>query len=84
MKNMFKPRERQVAFRTTEEEYVALERAARKDRRSVGDFIRQALMLDLMLDFDHTFMSEVRRQIRQAIEDRSFQGELPIVRKKRA
>lgn len=77
-------RERQIALRMTEEEYIALERAARKDRRTVSDFIREAIMLDLMLVFDHTFMSEVRRQLRQAIEDRSFQGDLPIARKKRA
>jgi hypothetical protein len=80
----FMTKDRHVAFRITEEEYVALERAAHKDRRSMGDFVRQALMLDLMLEYDHTFMTEVRRQIRQAIEDRTFQGELPIAKKKRA
>lgn len=72
-------RERQIGFRVSEEEWGALERAARKDRRIVSDFIRDALLLDLMLDFDHTFMTEVRRQIRQRIEEKTFQRELPLV-----
>ena len=82
MANMTK--DRMVAFRVTDEEYNALERAAGKERRSVGNFVREGLMLDLMLDFDHTFMSEVRRQIRQRIEEKTFQRELPIAKKKRA
>lgn len=79
-------RERQVQFRMSEDEYVALERAARKERRTVSDFVREAIMIDLMMEFDHTFMSEVRRQMRQAIEDRTFQAELPVKmdRRKRA
>ena len=77
---MLKPmtRDRQVFFRINEDEYVALERAARKDRRTVSDFIRDVLMLDLMLVFDHTFMTEVRRQVRERIEKREFQRELPL------
>jgi len=71
-------RDRQVFFRINEDEYVALERAARKDRRTVSDFIRDVLMLDLMLVFDHTFMTEVRRQVRERIEKREFQRELPL------
>jgi len=71
-------RERQIGVRVNEEEWVALERAARKDRRPVSDFIREAMMLDLMLVFDHTFMTEVRRQLRERIEHREFQRELPL------
>jgi hypothetical protein len=73
-------RYRNVAFRVSEEEWTALERAARKDRRTVSDFIREVLMVDLMLVFDHTFMSEVRRQVRQRIENREFQRELPLLK----
>jgi hypothetical protein len=72
-------RERNVAFKVSDEEWVALERAARKDRRTVSSFIRDALLIDLMLVFDHTFMTEVRRQIRERIEHREFQRELPLV-----
>lgn len=71
-------RERMVGFKVNEEEWNALERAAQKDRRNVSNFIRDALMLDLMLDFDHTFMTEVRRQVRERIEQRTFQRELPL------
>jgi len=78
MAGMLKLRERNVAFRVSEDEWVALERAARKDRRTVSDFIREGLLLDLMLVFDHTFMTEVRRQIRERIEHREFQRELPL------
>lgn len=77
-------RVRQVFFRVNEEEYAALERAARKDRRTVSDFVRNVLMLDLMLDFDHTFMTEVRNQVRRRIEEGTFQRELPVEKKKRA
>jgi hypothetical protein len=71
-------RERNVAFKVNDEEWNVLERAAIKDRRTVSSFIRDALLLDLMLDFDHTFMTEVRRQIRERIENREFQRELPL------
>jgi uncharacterized protein (DUF1778 family) len=71
-------RDRQIGVRVNDEEMVALERASRKDRRTVSDFIRDAMMLDLMLVFDHTFMTEVRRQIRERIEHREFQRELPL------
>jgi len=71
-------RDRQIGVRVNDEEMVALERASRKDRRTVSDFIRDAMMLDLMLVFDHTFMTEVRRQIRERIENREFQRELPL------
>lgn len=71
-------RDRQLGVRLNDEEWVAVERAARKDRRAMSDFIRDAMMLDLMLVFDHTFMTEVRRQIRQRIEERTFQRELPL------
>lgn len=71
-------RERNVAFKVNDEEWNVLERAAMKDRRTVSSFIRDALLLDLMLDFDHTFMNEVRRQIRERIENREFQRELPL------
>lgn len=77
-------RDKQVAVRFTDEEYIALERAARKDRRTVSDFIREGVMIDLMLVYDHTFMREVRRQLRQSIENRTFQGDLPIATRKRA
>lgn len=77
-------RVRQVFFRVNEEEYAALERAARKDRRTVSDFVRNVLMLDLMLDFDHTFMTDVRNQVRRRIEEGTFQRELPVEKKKRA
>lgn len=73
-------RYRNVAFRVSEEEWVALERAARKDRRTVSDFIREVLMVDLMLHYDHSYMSEVRRQVRQRIEEKTFQCELPLVK----
>lgn len=71
-------RDRQIGVRLNDEEWVAVERAARKDRRAMSDFIRDAMMLDLMLVFDHTFMTEVRRQIRQRIEEKTFQRELPL------
>lgn len=67
-----------VAFKVNEDEWVSLERAAMKDRRTVSSFIRDALLLDLMLDFDHVFMTEVRRQVRERIEQRTFQRELPL------
>jgi len=73
-----KLRERNVGFLVNAEEWAALERAAKKDRRTVSSFIRDALLLDLMLDYDHAFMTEVRRQIRQRIEEREFQRELPL------
>ena len=78
MAAMLKLRERNVGFLVNAEEWAALERAAKKDRRTVSSFIRDALLLDLMLDFDHTFMTEVRHQIRQRIEERTFQRELPL------
>jgi uncharacterized protein (DUF1778 family) len=84
MANMMKLRDERITFRVTSEELVAIERAARKDRRPVGDFVREAMMVDLMLVYDHTFMSEVRRQLRQSIEDKTFQGDLPIATRKRA
>lgn len=77
-------REITIGFRVNEEEAAAIERAARKDRRNVSDFVRDAIMLDLMMEFDHTFMAEVRRRLRQAVEERVFQGDLPVETKKRA
>jgi hypothetical protein len=73
-------RERNVAFKVNEDEWVVLERAAHKDRRTISSFIRDALLLDLMVDFDHTFMTEVRRQIRQRVAEHEFQKEEPIAK----
>lgn len=75
-------RDRMVNFKVNDDEWVVLERAATKDRRSVSNYIRDALLLDLMVDFDHTFMTEVRRQIRERIEEKSFQRELPVAKKR--
>lgn len=73
-------RERSVAFKVNENEWSVLERAAHNDRRTMSSFIRDALLLDLMVGFDHTFMTEVRRQIRQRVVEHEFKKELPIAK----
>lgn len=54
-----------IYFRVTEEEKVALERAARKEGRTVSNFVRRHLLLDLMMAWDHTAMTEIRREIEE-------------------
>jgi hypothetical protein len=58
-------RDDRVYVRVSDEEFVAIERAARKEGRSVSNWIRRHLLLDLMMLWDHTAMTEIRRRIEE-------------------
>jgi hypothetical protein len=66
-------RERMVNFRVTEEEFVALERAARKEKMTMSEWLRKVIMVEHMMEWDHTAMRVVRqkieRDIRAALEE---------------
>lgn len=59
-------KEKILAFRVSDEELVAIERAARKEGRTISNFVRRHLLLDLMMVWDHTAMTEIRRRIEEA------------------
>jgi uncharacterized protein (DUF1778 family) len=75
-----------MVFRVTEEEKEAIERAARKEKMNVSDWLRKVVMVEHMMEWDHRAMMAVRNKveadIRAALEEH-FEA-LERVTKKRA